>query len=57
MVINSHQWSSIVFLLSSVTCHCCSFDGIVVAKEFEEIIMDAWQTEEQITIEKEMKVN
>ena len=33
-----------------------SFDGIVVAKESEELLLEAWQTEEQIILEKEMKV-
>ena len=33
-----------------------SFDGIVVAKESEEVLLEAWQTEEQIILEKEMKV-
>lgn len=31
------------------------FDGIVVAAEFEEILLEAWETEEQITMEKEIK--
>ena len=35
----------------------CRFDGIVVAAEFEEILLEAWETEEQITMEKEIKVS
>ena len=30
--------------------------GIVVAKEFEDILLEAWETEQQLMIEKEMDV-
>lgn len=32
------------------------FDGIVVAKEMEEIVLEAWHMEEQLSIEKDIKV-
>lgn len=32
------------------------FDGIVVAKEMEEIVLEAWQVEQQLSIEKDIKV-
>ncbi|CAI8012362.1 DNA repair protein complementing XP-C cells homolog [Geodia barretti] len=36
--------------------HCCPvIDGIVVAEESEEMLMEAWRQEEQMMIEKEMK--
>ena len=33
-----------------------SLEGIVVAKEYEEVLLEAWEQEEQVLIEKEMKV-
>lgn len=34
----------------------CSIEGIVVAEENRELLMEAWTQEEQLIIEKEMKV-
>ena len=31
-------------------------DGVVVAEENQELLMEAWRQEEQMMIEKEMKV-
>ena len=36
--------------------HTHSLEGIVVAKEYEEVLLEAWEQEEQVLIEKEMKV-
>lgn len=33
-----------------------SMDGIVVAKEFESVLLEAWEQEEQLLIEKDIKV-
>ena len=39
-------------------CVCvCRIEGVVVAKENEEILMEAWRQEQQMAIEKEMKVS
>jgi xeroderma pigmentosum group C-complementing protein len=36
--------------------HCCPvIDGIVVAQENEEVLMEAWRQEEQMAIEREIK--
>lgn len=37
-------------------CFSCRFEGIVVAEEFKEVLLDAWDTEEQLTLEKQAKV-
>ena len=37
-------------------CHTCSFDGIVVASEYQEILLEALQQHQQISIEKDIKV-
>ena len=34
----------------------CRIEGIVVAKENEEILLEAWRQEEQLIIEKQIKV-
>ena len=36
--------------------HTSSLEGIVVAKEYEEVLLEAWEQEEQVLIEKEIKV-
>ncbi len=43
-----------------IQCCCVSthrrFDGIVVAEESEEVLREAWETEEQLLLEKQIKV-
>ena len=34
-----------------------SIDGVVVAEEFKDILLEAWQQEEQLIIEREIKVS
>lgn len=34
----------------------CSLEGIVVAQESEPVLREAWEQEQQITLEKEAKV-
>ena len=33
----------------------CSMDGIVVAEEYEEVLREAWQQQEQLLIEKDIQ--
>ena len=33
----------------------CSIDGIVVAEEYEDVLREAWQQQEQLLIEKDIQ--
>lgn len=35
----------------------CRIDGIVIAKEYKEVLLEAWEQEQQIIIEKDVQVN
>lgn len=34
----------------------CRIDGIVIAKEYKEVLLEAWEQEQQIIIEKDVQV-
>ncbi len=57
-----HTVSTVFMLLLRFIVHVCfimptcSIEGIVVAMENEEVILEAWEQEEQIRIEKVNKV-
>ena len=44
-----------IHIMRKVCCPC-RIDGIVVAEENKELLMEKWRQEEQMMIEKEMKV-
>ena len=46
-----------VCVCARVCVYMCRIEGIVVAQENEEVLLEAWRQEEQIIIEKEMKVS
>ena len=59
MYIMSRDYSINVHVQCISVCVCvcvCRIEGIVVAQENEEVLLEAWRQEEQIIIEKEMKV-
>ena len=35
----------------------CSLDGVIVPEESAEILLDAWETEQQIAMEKDKSVS
>ena len=45
------------YLIPHTTMHVlfCSIDGIVVAEEYEEVLREAWQQQEQLLIEKDIQ--
>ena len=49
----SFIFQSILLLL----CLVCRIDGIVIAKEYKEVLLEAWEQEQQIIIEKDVQVN
>ena len=51
------DWKVVLTLASILSVYVCyRFEGIVVAKEFEDVLLDAWRADEEETRRKENEV-